>query len=227
MRRIKIITAIMLCIGFLFSCNYEEGDQQAHDSFKKMTIQEKTLYDGVSKEWSQRYLTSVRRAVYNRELKPTEKTIPFIDIANVIKTNNQVSLKLNESWSTSNKNKSIKARWDQIDHIWYRKILNSIGINKYNPQELIPEEELIVAEKSKPIFKEVIIKNSIPVKDTSDLVMFDTYDDLYYEIKKCPEAIELYNEIIEERILTKDDLKQLMIVSLGCKSRSIKDKLNK
>jgi len=224
-----IMFFVWLCISsILIGCStYKEGDEIATQSFKKMTVQEKTMYDAVEKEWYQDTLVAIRASVGKRDIAPRENSVPFIDIANVIKTNNDVTLKLKSGWHTDHKNRAIKVRWDRIDDNWYKKLLSTIGIKEYKLQELIPIEELIVEEKPKPIFKKAIIETLIPVENTSNLVMFDAYDDLYYEIKKCPEAIELYNKIIEGRILNTNDLKQLMIVSLGCKSRSIKDKLNK
>ena len=239
---VPIILIIVMSITSLFivGCStYKEGDEVASNSFKKMTVQEKTMYDAVEKEWYQDTLVAIRTSVGKRDIAPRENSIPFIDIANVIKTNNDVTLKLNEAgWSTDHKNRAIKCRWDRLDEEWYKKLLLTIGITNYTVQELIPEEvveEEPKTQKEKDIeyigngLKEInklLDERSEVVKvNTKDIVPESKYDDIFYDIRKCDEAIIMYQQIIEERLLTWNDYDLLMRISTKCKAIQIGEKL--
>ncbi len=115
-----IIVMALGCLLLLTGCDeYEEGDKEANKAFDLMTVQEKIFYDAVEKEWSPSRLIAIRDSVRTRESAPLELTIPFIDIANVIKTNNDITLKVPDNWQTDSKNRAILARWDRIEGSWY------------------------------------------------------------------------------------------------------------
>ncbi len=230
----------VLFISLIIGCSsYNEGDSVAAAAFQKMTVQEETMYDAVEKEWYQSKLEAIRAAAGKRDIAPRENAVPFIDIANVIKTNNDISLKIESGWNTDHKNRAIKCRWDRLDEDWYRKLLLTIGVKKYDLQELIPTKEVVedkpLTQKEKDLeyidngLKEInayldehpeVIEN-----DVKDIVPESKYDDIFYEIRKCNEAIDLYKQIIEERLLTWEDYELLIRISTKCKAIQIGEKL--
>lgn len=220
-----LITIFIGCGDF-----YDEGDENARHRFEKMTSQEKALYNSVQEVWGQRDLKTIREAVSRRETRPPENSLAFNDIASVIKTNNIASLKLDSGWETSTKNKHILARWDRVDEGWYRKLLLSIGEKQIIKQELIPEEKVIKEEVEEEnfiprtqLFKTVKI-DSVKI-DSNDIIPSEKYDDLYFEIKKCPEAVLQYKQIVENRILTWADYDLLIRISLKCKANVTLEKM--
>lgn len=227
-----ILAFCILILSFmtlLQSCStYDEGDDKAEIAFNKMTIQERSLYNAVATEWSQRYLQMVREAVYNREVKPEEKSLPFIDIAGVIKTNNDVTLKVVDSWQTDTKNDAIKARWDRVDSQWYKELLSTIGIYTHQPQKLIE----IVKDKPESVKSKVIEKtkyeseSTTKAEETIELVNIDPnsiipkekYRQLFREIRGCEKAISLYESIVSYRLITYEDEKKLIILATKCEA---------
>lgn len=230
---IILIISILITSLFIIGCaTYNEGDSVAALSFQKMTVQEKTIYDAVEKEWYQDKLEAIRTAVGKRDIAPRENSVPFIDIANVIKTNNDVTLKMENGWNTEHKNRAIKCRWDRLDEDWYRKLLLTIGVTDYKLQDLMTTKEKdlqYISDGLKEINTYIdenpeVIKKNISL---NNVLSFNDYDDLYYEIKNCPEAIIAYNNIIEEKVLDNNDKKQLITIALECKAQEIKTKLEK
>lgn len=224
---------IMLIILLLAACEkYDEGDEKANQSFEKMTVVEKGMYDAVENAWDQSFLANVRQAVSKREVKPLENSIPFIDIANVIKSNNDLTLKINDNWLTETKNKAINGRWDRIDDEWYVKIVNKLGLKETDiqRQELVIEPK--VKEKSEvevPDINKPVIEEPPPLnikKMERDILLLTDYDDLYYDLKYCQPAIDKYNQIIEERLITLGDKELLIQMAIKCKALKIKEKLN-
>ena len=237
---IILIISMLITSLFIISCStYTEGDSVAAISFQKMTIQEKTMYDAVEKEWYEKELMAVRDAVGRRDIAPRETAIPFIDIANVIKTNNNVTLTIEDkhNWNTDHKNRAIKCRWDRLDEDWYRKLLLSIGVKDYTVQELIPIEEKVVEDKpltQKEKDLEYIgnslkeINNALDKRqevNVKDIVPESKYDDIFYDIRKCDEAIDMYHQIIDDRLLTWEDYEFLTRISIKCKAIQIGEKL--
>jgi len=224
---VLLLTLIMGCGDF-----YDEGDETAKHRFEKMTSQEKALYNSVQEVWGQRDLKTIREAVSRRETRPAENSLAFEDIAAVIKTNNIASLKLDSGWETSTKNKHILARWDRVDEGWYRQLLLSIGERDIVKQELIPEEEVIKEEKKeesepdtygdRPWVAPQIEEIKINIKD---IIPESKYDEIYYEIKYCDEAIVMYHQMIDERLLTWQDYESLIRISIKCKATKIGEKL--
>lgn len=239
-----IITIMMGCLFVitLSGCdNYDEGDQKAAQSFEKMTIVEKGLYDAVEDVWGQSYLVNVRQAVFAREVKPLEESIPFIDIANVIKSNNDITLKVEEHWSTDNKNKSIKNRWDRLDGKWYLQIVNKLGLREsdivkqdFIIDEVIPDKPskddkdkpVVIPDIKRVIERPTINTTSIRYDTGNDIISMNEYDDLYYDLRGCEPAIERYNEIIRSRLVTNNDKEYLIELSIKCKAIKIGEKLN-
>ena len=241
---IILIISMLITSLFIISCStYTEGDSVAAISFQKMTIQEKTMYDAVEKEWYEKELMAIREAVGRRDIAPRENAVPFIDIANVIKTNNNITLTIEDknSWNTDHKNRAIKCRWDRLDEDWYRKLLLSIGVKDYTVQELIPEDkdedEKVI--KGKPLTQKEEISNGLKEinayldehpevieNNVKDIVPESKYDDIFYEIRKCDEAIDMYKQMIETRLLTWDDYYILVKLSTKCKAIQIGEKLS-
>jgi len=230
------ICVLVISLITLMSCStYSEGDEVATRIFKKMTVQEKTLYDAVEKEWGQSYLINVRKGVQNRDISPRETMMPFKDIAALIKTNNNVTLKINEAgWNTDHKNRAIKCRWDRLDESWYRKLLLSIGVKDYKITKFVP----IVDEKEKDVEKIkndlVVINNYIDehpevvktiTEDNSLFVSIEELDELFYKIRGCDEALEYYNEVLIQRLIDYDDHKILIQLATKCKAIQIGQKL--
>jgi hypothetical protein len=240
MKNYHLTFALAICsllLTIILGCGdyYDEGNETAKQRFEKMTSQEKALYTSVEEIWGQKDLKTIRESVSRRETRPVESTLAFKDIAAVIKTNNVASLKLNDGWDTANKNKHIKARWDRIDENWYRDLLLSVGVREIIKQDLIPEEQVIdetLPESLNEINNDLKeINNYIEeypeaVKvNSKDIIPEDKYDDLYYEIKRCPEAVEQYKQIVKERILTWADYELLTRISLKCKADETLKKL--
>jgi hypothetical protein len=234
-----MLAICILLITLISGCGdyYDEGDENAKHRFEKMTSQEKALYNSVQEVWGQRDLKTIREAVSRRETRPAENSLAFNDIASVIKTNNIASLKLDSGWETSTKNKHILARWDRIDEEWYRELLLSMGVRDIVKQELIPEEKVIEDKETLPeSLKE--IDNSLKEinsyidehpetvnVDLKDIIPSAKYDDLYFEIKRCPEAVDKYKQIIKERLLIWSDYELLIRISIKCKANATLEKL--
>jgi len=232
----------VLIISLIIGCStYIEGDSVAAVSFQKMTVQEKTMYDAVEKEWYQAKLEAIRTAVGKRDIAPRENNVPFIDIANVIKTNNDITLKMDSGWNTDHKNRAIKCRWDRLDEDWYRKLLLTLGVKEYELQELIPIKEEVVedkplTQKEKDLeyignglkeINEYLDEHPEVIEDNvKNIIPQSKYDDIFYEIRKCDEAIVTYHQMIETRLLTWDDYYTLVKLSTKCKAIQIGEKLS-
>jgi len=226
---------------FIIGCGtYEEGDDIAANSFKKMTVQEKTMYDAVEKEWYQGKMESIRSAVGKRDIAPRENSVPFIDIANVIKTNNDITLQLESGWNTDHKNRAINCRWDRLDEDWYRKLLLTIGVKDYDLQELIPTEEEVIedkplTQKEKDLeyirngLKEINVlvdkRQETIIKNLSIFISIEELDELFYKIRGCNEALEYYNKALEQRLISYEDQKILIQLATKCKAIQIGEKL--
>jgi len=233
------IGALMLfCAAFIIGCGdyYDEGDETAKHRLDKMTAQEKALYTTVQNKWGQRPLKSIREAVSRRETRPSENELPFKDLASVIKTNNTASLKVDTTNTASIQNKYILARWDRVDEDWYRNLMLSMGVDNIVKQELLPEpvEEVIEDKPSDVVeirndlkqINDYIDKHPEVVKiNIKDIIPESKYDDIFYEIRKCDEAINMYNQLIEERLLTWEDYDLLIRISTKCKAIQIGEKL--
>lgn len=229
------IILIMLALVAISGCDkYDEGDQRAKQSFEKMTIVERGMYDAVEKAWNQKYLVNIRQAVSSREVKPLENNIPFIDIANVIKSNNDITLKIEDSWRTDTKNEAISGRWDRLDGKWYVKIITKLGIKEAD----IRRQDFVVEEiiPDKPVDSDVVIQPS-PIDEKSareekyfdtvdDIILLEEYDDLYYSLRGCQPAIDKYGTMIETRLITNGDRDFLIQMATKCKAQIIKAKLN-
>ena len=217
--------------------DFDEGDDVAAQRFEKFTSQEKTIYKAVQDVWGQRLLKYVREAVGKREARPAEDMLPFKDIANVIKSNNSASLKLDSTWKASTKNKYIKGRWDRVDEKWYRDLMLSMGVTEVIKQDLVPEpvEEVIPDTKEESSLEPHIYgdqpyvveqNNEVKIINSKDIISINDYDDLYFNIKKCPSAIKYYNKVIEERLITHEDIVILTQLATKCKAIKIGEKLN-
>ena len=226
----RIIGMLLLTCCFISGCDvYSEGDNNAKKAFEKMTMQEKTLYKAVEHQWSQGDLITIRQAVFSRDAKPSENDIPFIDIPGVIKTNNDITLKTPENYSQETKDKNNKAKWDKLDENWYLKIVNKYNsINSIKTTDLVqqPKTEYVVKSEPKIVIEkeatpeEIIAKNKkngyVPEKD---------YDDIYFNIKRCPTAVEFYQKVVKERLLNSEDVDFLNQLSTECKAKTIGDRL--
>jgi len=240
-----IVSYIVICISLVFiRCStYTEGDSAAAVAFQKMTVQEKTMYDAVEKEWYEKELMAIREAVGRRDIAPRENSTPFIDIANVIKTNNNITLTIEDknNWNTYHKNRAIKCRWDRLDEDWYRKLLLTLGVKEYELQELIPIKEEVVedkplTQKEKDLeyignglkeINEYLDEHPEVIEDNvKNIIPQSKYDDIFYEIRKCDEAIVTYHQMIETRLLTWDDYYTLVKLSTKCKAIQIGEKLS-
>ncbi len=228
-----ILAICVLIISFIIGgLIYIESEAATAAVFQKMTIQEKTMYDAVEKEWYEKELISIREAVGRRDIAPKENSTPFMDIANIIKTNNDITLTIEDknNWNTDHKNRAIKCRWDRLDEDWYRKLSLSVGGKDYTAQELIPTEEKIIEDKSSIPKEEDLkyISNDFDEQQKSnvkDIIPESKYDDIFYKIRKCDEAIFMYKQIIDERLLTWGDYELLIKISVKCKAIQIGEKL--
>jgi len=233
-----MIIVFLLTISFMtiIGCvdTYDETDEIANQRFEKFTSQEKTIYKAVQDVWGQRPLKYVREAAGRRETRPAENILPFKDIANVIKSNNSASLKLDAGWQASTKNKYIKARWDRVDEKWYRELMLTMGVTEIVKQDLIPESVEEVISDTPEVEKEYIPAVVEEYNDNQDetikinlegIIPESKYDDLYYEIRHCDEAVFTYKQIIDDRILTWDDYELLIRISIKCKAVNILNKM--
>jgi hypothetical protein len=232
----RVLLIMFSLLTLVVACdNYDEGDEAAKQSFEKMTVVEKGMYDAVEEEWGTSYLQNVRQAVLGREVKPLETNIPFIDIANVIKSNNDITLKINENWTTDDKNKAISARWDRLDDKWYVKIIAKLGLKEgdIQKQDFVVEEVIqdkpdikpSVSEDKVNDIKPIIVKENFDSNEGNDLLLLQEYDDLYYDLRGCDPAIDKYDEIIQKRLLTKKDRDYLIQLATKCKAIKIGAKL--
>lgn len=233
-----IITLALIPLLFLSGCDYyDEGDVIAEESFSKMNMSEKSMYDAVEEEWGQSRLLNIRKAVATREATPLESSIPFIDIANVIKSNNDLTLKVDDAWRTDAKNDAIAARWDRLDNKWYLKIIQKLGMKEddIQLQEFVVEE--VIPDKP-PIVTEILDDNDYDSTNETpeekeyfdtrnDIILLEDYDDLYYSLRGCKPAIDKYGTMIEERLITKGDREWLLQIATKCKAEKIGAKLRK
>lgn len=234
-----IIVMLLGSLLFLVGCDsYSEGDQKAGEAFEKMTTVEKGMYDVVEAEWGESRLEGIRGAIWNREVKPLEETVPFIDIANIIKANNDMTLKVKKDWRTDTKNAAINARWDRLDNVWYIKIINALGLkaNQIKRQELFEELEDTPPQPETIVNNEVVIQPELTddeywdreerLQDSGHYIEVDDYDDLYYELRGCQPAIDEFSRIIDLRLITVADRELLIKLAITCKAKQIEEKLN-
>lgn len=229
-RLLIILCILILACIMLIGCGdyYEEGDEQGKQAMDLMTTTESILYKRVQDEWGQKRLLNVRNAIRNRAMKPDEDNIAFLDIAKVIKTNNDVTMVFESSWGTDTRNKYAAARWDAIDKDWFRQILIECGLginNKHIRRQPEVKTAAILDVKSKvvkveePEFKETEVQ-------TYELLDEDEIYELEYLIRDCDSAKNLLSKIVREgRPLVKTDKDELTKRAMFCKATQLRNSL--
>lgn len=126
MKRIKCLQIMLLFFLIFIICGcadkYSETNVVAETTWKKMTIKEKTFYDKVEGVWGDDSLANVREVVRKREFAPDEDAIPFIDIVDLIVTNNDINLVTQANLNTNQKKYYTDGKWENIDTDWYKTI---------------------------------------------------------------------------------------------------------
>lgn len=222
---ISIIIAV-LCLS-LFGCeNYTEGDLKADRAFKNMSSKEKIIYEAVQSLWGEKKLLRVREAVReSRSEKPSELSIPFKDLGDVIRTNNVITLKIGTHWTNHSKKKYAAAKWSAVDSQWYEAITGD--------NDSVDEVDRINKEIKKTEYKENEKKIQKLKKQTkrddniSNLISLEELTELKYQMNRCKKAKDIFQKIVEEkRPLTFDDHDKIMTEVLICATSKINESLN-
>jgi hypothetical protein len=116
---------LLLFIG----CSAPEGDDLYVETFTKMTMKEKILYDKCADVWGYSkgrgrtdHLDFIREAIRQRKVKPTESAMPFIDIKDIIISTNDTVL--THSYTSKSTIETYDgAKFDKLDPEWYASLI--------------------------------------------------------------------------------------------------------
>lgn len=222
-----IVAIVCFFIIAIFGCNYDEGDDIAAETWPKMTAQEKIIYDKVNSQWGQRSLMHLREAIRNRQIKPNEKSIPFIDIANVVITTNN-SLEFASSDTDSTKVKKDKARFNNVDTKWYRRLLGEgnneqeiyeVTVIETTSKETQEEKPNIVYGREKP--------EPEPKPSEDELLKEKDIFDLRMRVRDCKPAISIIQNVASKnRPLTISDKSDIMYEISICETKRLSERFN-
>lgn len=238
MRFIKLFQVLLLIIavGFLSGCEYySEGDSVAEQTWKKMSIKEKAYYEKVEGAWGEKPLMRIREAIRKREVAPEEQELPFLDIADLIVTTNDMNLVLNENEMEDVKKKKVEARWSAIDVEWYNKILYIAGktTKPQASQTPLPSFNVPKQERENQKRNQNEVNTTFPPTISSQIrndaygglnqvLSSEEFGKLSYEMSNCPRAIEyIQSAIMQNRPLTYGDMEAVKLRMLLCDTENI------
>lgn len=206
-------------------CLYSEGDEKAEKSFSLMTTQEKAMHDKVSDGFTEKYVMSVRQAVFNREIRPDENTTPFIDIANIIKFVNENILIPPDTWTSSNIEKAMKSKFSVQDGKWYKKIVRIAASSEIESNEALPIKikEVEVKKALERIESNIVKRVEV---NKSDLLPLDKYGDVKFLARGCENAISIIESAASrDRPLTEEDFQKIQYESAVCETKKLNENL--
>ncbi len=148
---IIILAAIMY---FVAGCSPQEGNELYEETWGKMTIKEKAIYDIASSQWEKwseggkDSLIYVREGIRQRRIKPSEGAIPFIDIKDIIISVNDSVMTIDKNFSEDSQKLVNGARFENIDPKWYYILLNKTGSSidqgKEEPKGFVFSDDLLL-----------------------------------------------------------------------------------
>lgn len=232
MKIIKIVICILTAL-VISGCVFSEGDDKAEKSFSLMTTQEKAMHDKAKDGFSEKYVMAVRRAVYNREVKPDENMMPFMDIANVIKFVNENILIAPDSWTKSNREKSQRSKFSSQDVNWYRKIIklatNDVVVESNEADQDIAEKHGLSVKEVENIKEGVyerVLDRNIKRVNKSDLLPLEDYRDLYHFVRGCESAINIIQSAASKnKPLTIKDRENIVYQKSVCETKKLNENL--
>lgn len=238
MKLLKIVMCILTALT-IAGCVYTEGDEKAEQSFDLMTSQEKAMHDLVMKEFNEKAVMSVREAVWQRSIKPSENAMPFRDIPGVIKHCNDAILIPRDFWNDEDSiDGAQRAKFSSQDKAWFMKIVKMASGENYEEEEYdtqLPvaevtnkyEEQAVRTEIKQRIYKEASkLIEEVEVVDQSDLLPLDEYDDIRFLARGCDSAIALVDKAASnERPLTIQDKVDITYQKSICETKKLNDNL--
>jgi len=221
-----IVICSLLC---LVGCGdyYSEGDIVAAETWEKMTTNEKSMYEKVQDKWGEEVLKYIREEIRKRKIKPDADAIPFYDIANLIKTTNDINLIPRDKSSDSDIQRKYEAKkFSSIDPKWYYKYIDPQG-GKFNKKadmitntgfkKPVSEAKPKKAPKPKKSAREKI--SEVKTYSIEDLISEDMYPKVRRLVRNCEHAREVLEQVVAaRRPLTKIDFETIKERSLYCKT---------
>jgi hypothetical protein len=180
------------------------------------------MHDLVDTKFSEKRLISVRDAVRNRLKKPDENSIPFMDIASVIKFCNENVLIPEDEWnSTDNQRDAEKVRFSKQDRAWYQKILIASG----DGEEVKEEQESAPSGRIKQIIEHIKLKITETDKD-SDMLPLKHYREVKFMARGCDGAIAIIKlAASKNRPLTNKDADDILYQKSVCETKKLNDNM--
>jgi hypothetical protein len=130
---------IILIFGMLlFGCDPPEGVELYDETFEKMTVKEKIIYEQVQDSWGYQrgsgqtdQLGLVRESIRRRFIKPPEEAMEFIDIKDVIISTNDTTFVSSSGGELMDSYQN--AKFENVSSVWYKKLISSEQV-LYNNQ---------------------------------------------------------------------------------------------
>ena len=131
---------IILIFGLLLlsGCDPPEGVELYDETFEKMTVKEKIIYEQVQDSWGYQrgsgqtdQLGLVRESIRRRIVKPPEEAMAFIDIKDVIISTNDTTFVSSSSGELMDSYKN--AKFENVSPVWYKRLISSEQVS-YNNQ---------------------------------------------------------------------------------------------
>ncbi len=212
-----IILLISFCLINCTNRTINESNEQFNRTLQLMTSTEKILYDSVEAYWGHTDLESIRREVYKRLNRPTEESVPFLDIANIIITTENFILTDARASNKNNPTACKRTSFKKLDSNWFQKLQYKID-NKTGPQFVSEklEEEAPAAKFDFPEGKQTV---SSTIKLTQPVM---TIEQLKRKLRKCETASELFRKIVKRKsILDTNDYNLLNAEILKCETKRL------
>jgi len=234
MENLKATVSALVLMIFIFSvqgCNYTEGDDKADLSFNLMTSQEKAMHDKALEQFGEKRLMSVRTAVGKRTVKPNENSLPFMDIANVIKHCDETILVPSDARNdTDGQERARRVKFSSQDFEWYKKIVKKVTGEDY----VAPEKPVASKPISEDEVKDNFVKRlELAKKDEErveinpeDLLPLDKYQDVKFLARGCEQAISIIESAAgQDRPLTEEDFKNIQYEKAVCETKKLNENL--
>lgn len=227
MKILKIVMCILVALSMV-GCVYTEGDNEAEASFNLMTSQEKAMHDKAMEMFGEKRLMSVRTSVAKRKVRPNESSMPFMDIANVIKHSDESILVPTDARNdTDGQEKARRVKFSSQDFDWYKKIVKrATGKDYTEPIKPVSSKPMSVDEVKDEFDKKLERAKERVEVNQDDLLSTDDYSEVQFLATGCERAKSIVESAASQnRPLTVEDFQNIEYESAVCKTKELNDNL--
>ncbi len=228
----KIIGSMLCLIVFCLSgmmitgCGtYSEGDLEARKAFDLMTAREIAMHNKVDSEFYESTLMGLRSSIVNcRSEKPSEKHMPFSDVAAMVVYTNDVETSISTTWSQDHMRRAANAKFAGQDPVWYKTICTIAAIN--SEENGVTHETLLKKKLVSAAITVDQVKQYEETKEKSRYLTEGEIQSITREMSECEEAKDLFKSLISlGKPLTFEDGDKLKSLNLVCAAKRAQEEM--